>query len=742
MKKVKLVSIILGLATLVFAETAFSTDPDPVRSGAVVVSSDCLYSPVFPTANCAQSGVRVQMGQGSSVPSGPLVSNPFSSFVPAAKSPFQNVDNRSNSSYQQPLQNNSNGTSDIMSAFGAKRNPPAVSSGTPSAGVSQNPGGTSDIMGAFGARKPPEQTSSGATSYVPAVSGQPLSPTGTSDIMGAFGVKKPQPPVQTQGTANSNGVRAPDENTTSDIMGAFRKPKPVLNVAPQVVQPNANEPGLKFERPELNGKPGNPVAAELERPAPQPVPAAQTAVPQPGAQPNNAAANSAAADPLPDSKPVNDGQSVPLTPVLPTERNRKTLESLCPDCVDPNYSAKFKGLQDIRDRMPGVDSILRTAAHNMMKIIHMRCDANDVFVPGDYVTNLVYCGGVSCDRMGSKATDTYFPDQIEKFKADQVNGDIYRVPLPPGVANIRVSDSKNDTRTCKDLHDRPFMFHIGGRATFSGGAMDPFDYQAHRSLTDGKLNLIDCASTIDAVFAAAGLKFSTKDTNMTSAYGKSTSALVALANAGARDKTSCIAIPEFKGDDSIRSGDVFVIHRNANGKRQDMGHAMMFDDVKEDPFNLAGITNPEDCRTKIEPSKFRFSILQSSGTTVDRQVFEKFKGIDLTIEQHFDKFNAVHPEPCANYSDPGSCDFRARFEDWGAHILQMAKKACLAKTSPQKSFKAGEPLLSRDTARVGTKEVPVSVTGVLFRHKGASDGCSVTPPEIVGSRCVAGCLEK
>ncbi len=774
----KILRSILGFLTLFFTQNSISADPPSVKFGGTSAGSECLYSSLFPTANCFTGSASLGFDPLPSFGGSPLLfnplfnplsnplSNPFGSFAPGSNSvgPFS-VSPPQVKQDARPPRMTVSGPVAVPAALRAlvpapvpagaapvkiveRQSPPVEAaagtttssvivvsgkatsdvSAAPQGQVRTNSPGTTDVMKTFGgARGAPPVNAAANGQVLPQSSGEKV------DIMKAF---EARPSTQSGGAQNPQMVGPAAPVTKVDIMGAFQKPKPM---PPPPVPPT--------------GKAGPPALVVQEAPIrmPEPVPVVGPTDANPDAgkvlppyEFNNGAVSFPVSIPGKlESQPLDAGQLLPQTPLLPTEKNRKTLESVCPDCVDPNYQTKFKSFQDIKDRMPGVDSVLRKAAHNMMKIVHMRCDANDVFVPGDYVTNLVYCGGKSCDRMGSKATDTYFPEEIEKFKRDQVYGDVYRVPLPKEVANTRVSDAKSDTRTCQDLHDRPFMFHVGGRATYINGAMDPFDYRAQRALTDAKLNLFDCASTIDAVFAAAGLKFSSKDKTLTAAYSKSTSALVSLANAGAKDNTSCIAIPEFKADDSIRSGDVFVIHRNINGKRQDMGHALMFDDVKEDPFNLAGITNSEDCRTKIEPSKFRFSILQSSGTVVDRQVFEKFKGIDLSIEHHFDKFNAANVGPCTDYSDPGTCDFRARFEDWGAQVIQMARKACYAKTNPQKSVKASEPLQSRDGANVNGKEVPVAVSGVLFRHKGATEACSFAkPPEILGAKCVASCLEK
>lgn len=755
--------------SLVVSHKAYA-DPVSVRFGNPSPGSDCLYSPLFPTFGC-YSNSTYHFGSDSPFSGSPL-SNPFRNFdpktppkkpqkasapaVPAAKAPAVLAPPAPQPQAPPPpaaapapvqptivtvvqggtvtSQASDTGPIDVLNAFGGgRRQAPAPVSNL--AQPQGNSGEKIDVLNAFGGgrRSPPAASDSSAV-------GQPQAPVSAGEkinVLNTFGGGRKPPPAAIDSSQGSQIQRGPVENI--DVLSAFgggRRPAP----APKVdLTKSTDQSGIIVPVPLPQSKPttndtiiipqGNVVAVPDVPPKLDYEPAQSFPVRMPG--------------PI-ESHPLDAGQLAPQTPILPTAKNLKELEVRCPKCLDPGYQGEFKALQDIRDRLPGVDSVLRTAAHNMMKIVHMRCDANDIFVPSDYVTNLVYCEGKKpCDRMSPRVTDTYSLDQIARYKGDQKTGDTYRAPLSSEVAGRRVSTSKNDTRTCKDLYDRPFMFNVGGHATYTKDVVDPFNYKAQGSMTGQAVNLFDCASSINAVFAAAGLKFSSKDTTSATAYNKSTGALVSLAYAGAKDKTSCVSIPDFKADETIHSGDVYVIHRNVNGKAQDIGHALMFDDVKEDPFNLAGITRPEDCSTQIEPSKFRFSILQSSGTAVDRQVFEKFKGIDLTIEQHFDKFNAVNPEPCTDYSNSSTCDFRERFEDWGAHILQMAKKACLAKTNPQKSYRPGEPLLARDKAKINGKEYPVNISGVLMRHKGATEGCSFAkPPEVIGAKCVAECLEK
>ncbi len=642
-------------------------------------------------------------------------------------------------------------TSALRSAFGGST-APAASGGsiTSDSGGARSNAPQSELRRAFGGAAP----SQGQTA-------QPAAPSSngeTSALRRAF--SGASAPVSSGGGASVDSPAGPQ----SELRKAFSRPVPApvqsgeaasskagtseLRRAFSGKQPAGN--GIIFKNTDLLGKPLGPVPAPIQQPSSQvqqqdqaPAPPAPE-VEVVGKENKYGVTTYPVTSGSVETRDLDLGETKPQTPILPTVQNNQMLESVCPDCLNAAYIRKFNSFKDVVDHTPGVDRALKIASHNMMKIVHMSCDADQTFVPTNYVTDLKYCSGKDCNRVGL-ATKIYADKQIEHFRDDQTYGDVYRKPLSPEVASQKIS---SDGRTCKDVHDRPFVFDVGGHPAYGKTSMDPFNYNAQKTLTGGEVNLFDCSSTINAIFAQAGLKFSTKDTDLSGAYNKSTAALVSLASSGTRgDKSSCISIPQFHGEESIHSGDVFVIHRNVpgGGPEQDYGHAMMFDEVKEDPFNISGITRVEQCDTDVDPTKFRFTIIQSSGTAIDRQVFERFKGIDLAVEHYWDKFNAVNAngKPCSNDNDPSTCDFRARFEDWGAHLIEMGKKACRAKFS-SKSISASTPLPSRLPALNTRKElVPVTVSGVLVRHKGASDGCAFPKaPDVVGSQCVAGCLEK
>jgi hypothetical protein len=210
-----------------------------------------------------------------------------------------------------------------------------------------------------------------------------------------------------------------------------------------------------------------------------------------------------------------------------------------------------------------------------------------------------------------------------------------------------------------------------------------------------------------------------------------------------KEASSCVKAVKFNAQESLHAGDVFVLNRKVRGG-DDHNHALMFDDVGEDPFGLvkSNVQSEEDCSTKIAAQNFNFTIIQSSGTEVDRQVFERFNGADLFIPQNSEKFKPSGV-PCGN-EHPNGCDLTSRFSDWGVHILEMARLACVAKVKNLSISPTVVREREGEKIKIKGQVVQAFAGGVLFRHKGLENPkCSFPKkPKLTGAECLGGCLDE
>ena len=449
MKFSKFITAFLIFTTAAIGGTAFADDSASgigVTSGAVVKApatesfgasfgsqsnSACsfLYSPIFPTGNCLGFNDIKYDFLAPQNASSAFAGNPFGTFIPATpvvikpaekQSPPKKKDNREaapvsvvNASQQvspvrfvetapaQPapvpvpaadsqtsapavntqvpatgggrttdgpsihLEKSAVGSGSVTNAFGGGSTSRGTADGTNSAPLNQNTSGS--VSRAFGGSSTIQQGTSNAVSSQAA--------PGSGSVMRAFGGA---PPVPQPSTA---GVPLRVTPGSSDVMRSFGGPPPRVPV------PVSSAP-IPIKNSDYPGK--VPSTAVTDTSVVQPAPPLLGLPMAPVSDDENVFGPHAVKGGPVESHNLDLGQVKPLTPVLPTDQNRQALQAVCPDCLNAAYSEVFNSFKDIVEHTPGVDHALKVSGHNLMKIVHLRCDADQVFVPTDYVTNLKY----------------------------------------------------------------------------------------------------------------------------------------------------------------------------------------------------------------------------------------------------------------------------------------------------------------------------------------------------------------
>jgi hypothetical protein len=263
---------------------------------------------------------------------------------------------------------------------------------------------------------------------------------------------------------------------------------------------------------------------------------------------------------------------------------------------------------------------------------------------------------------------------------------------PDGVGNRRmVTDLSAFLRTeyylkqylrpqavgCFDVQKSPMIYDYGGKPytdTAPGATLDFFKNAGSGTSVLG----IDCSGFVFSAFASAGLKFKKAGRlKPIDVYGIPARMYLDPQTNG----LTCFDRVRMTKTEGMAPGDVVA----------SAGHIFIIESVGADPFGIARITNPAECRTEnISAANFDFTILQSSPTK---------GGIGIN------KIRAA--------------DYLPESKAMLVGLIDHAVSACLARTT-------GKSVMTK------------SSSASLVRHLGTPE-CSTQPVRLAREECVSSC---
>lgn len=162
---------------------------------------------------------------------------------------------------------------------------------------------------------------------------------------------------------------------------------------------------------------------------------------------------------------------------------------------------------------------------------------------------------------------------------------------------------------------------------------------------------------------------------------------------------------QFNKESSIQAGDVFVLRQP--GSIDIYGHAMMFENVGEDPFGLANIQSAAQCNDRhINPENFNFSVIHST-SMAGRMAVVRMTAKNLLTEP------------------------RSSLKLW---VQDLAIKACESRFAP-----GGVSAVVTYPLKGGLRHRGITV----LRHVGSGVSACIEdkPVKVIGEECIEGCEE-
>ncbi len=153
-----------------------------------------------------------------------------------------------------------------------------------------------------------------------------------------------------------------------------------------------------------------------------------------------------------------------------------------------------------------------------------------------------------------------------------------------------------NSMACFNIYASPLIYDFGGKPAISGKSINLFKNAGSGSLDLG----IDCSGFVATALATSGLKLK-KNVSIRPIHIKGIN--VAMFKKANEYNLSCLRTQTLSLTNPLKSGDIIASHE----------HIAIVEKVGSDPFNLSTIHHFNECHGhKIDPTKFNFSIIQSS----------------------------------------------------------------------------------------------------------------------------------
>lgn len=238
-----------------------------------------------------------------------------------------------------------------------------------------------------------------------------------------------------------------------------------------------------------------------------------------------------------------------------------------------------------------------------------------------------------------------------------------------------IKDETTYGQGCFNVRNNPLIYDYGGKPYATTAADSPIDFFKNNGSGTSVLGF-DCSGFVFSSMATAGLRLkSGRPLKASDAWAWGSSSYVEPQKNG----LTCLDKVTVSSSSSLKAGDIVAV----------VGHVLMIDSVRNDPFGIASAKTESDC-SKLTSNGFNFVVSQSSNSK---------NGIGINFYE--------------------ARDYLKTSEKMKAGLEKYAYYSCLAKVN-SKSY----------TPNLGTLSV--------VRHKGTSE-CSAPRVKLARESCIQTC---